>query len=1314
MKESKRSVFKLAVLAAWIGGVAGFAHAQPAEGLFTPQSSFEATNRLVSVSVFQWFTANGGQLTGPWRPIEGRPNWTGTTDFWRTQIKQMMAANFDVLYVHLIPSSEQQRTNLFRALNQLRREGWNVPKVAPFLDPMITWHQQPLVNVATPAGKDTFVSQYIRWFHQYYSVNPDAYADDFLARIGNRPILDTWHVKFNLTNLSSLTRADVETRLRNAFAASHPLFTNGIYMVTTALNDPTFAWTDEKVPQFEVNEYFRLATWLRVNAVQLKGGYWDQNIRNPGDFLARNGGVPYSNAWSRVNRAVHRRVYVESWNEYDEGTGIYAANPGPPYIRPGSGNTNTDVWSSSNDPYEYIKTTRRGASTFNDWPERDAKILWHDLPTRMRPGEMRAATVIVRNEGDALWSEAAKYRFGQKEFLDPVLFGPGRYLLNDAQDDIPTYGGIFRGRPKTFTLSLQAPTIPGRYTNHWSMMQESVIWFGQELKQVILVDPTPVYRGTQQAIDSTALLTNLITDHTEHTYSVANLPVGSYAECQIARTFAAPIKSLKLFIVSGQADDVGYVGGQLVTPNSANVSCVTGEVTREMDVTRSVTVSGNTATLTLRARDTCCCFTGWGEDTEPGRLNAKFRWEVELSPPVPTSPVFTNAANGRLYALLSPATWTWSEQAAVALGGHLVTIRNQAEQEWVFNTFGGFGGLNRYLWIGLNDVQREGTFVWSSGEPVNYTNWAPGEPNNALTGEDFVTLYRPGHTYAGRWNDWGERVFDGSRPFNGVVELVAPMGPPRITSQPQGGKVNAGDSFTFAVTATGSPTLRYQWRHAGTNLPGATGTSLHLMDIQSGHAGTYSVRVTNALGLAESSNVVLSVNHPPVAHPQTVELEEDSTLNLSLGGSDPDGDWLRFEVVSRPQHGEVTLFQVVPLPGAPPTNSFALAVYQPGPHYFGLDEFSFKVTDGTLESPPAIVKINVLPVNDPPVANPQSLVLDEDTPLSILLTGSDVEGDPLSFTIVAAPGHGSLSGTAPAVTYTPISNYFGLDSFTFKVSDGALESAPAAVNLEVRPVNDPPEVALRVFSLVEFGGRSNRVVLAPACCPARVILDASQTRDAESDPLEYLWLKNGESNALATGVVAVVSLPAGTNWIALLVNDGSVTVTQRFAVPVLAPDQAIEELIAWVECEAAKPRPLVATLSAAQASVRRCHPTPAINQLEAFRNQVRAQIAPNQPTLATRLSLAAQDLIDALAVGCGPTSPAGWPGCKIRTEHHGHGKLRVEFCAPRGRPYLIQASTNLVDWVTIGVASECGPETFEFEDADAGRLARRFYRIVAP
>ena len=107
--------------------------------LWAQSDSFRRLDHIVATSVFHWYSSNAGQLTGPWRPIDGRSNWTGEPDWWQTQIKQMMTANIDALYVHLIPHMDQQRANLFQALYEMRQEGYRTPKVAPFLDPIITW-----------------------------------------------------------------------------------------------------------------------------------------------------------------------------------------------------------------------------------------------------------------------------------------------------------------------------------------------------------------------------------------------------------------------------------------------------------------------------------------------------------------------------------------------------------------------------------------------------------------------------------------------------------------------------------------------------------------------------------------------------------------------------------------------------------------------------------------------------------------------------------------------------------------------------------------------------------------------------------------------------------------------------------------------------------------------------------------------------------------------------------------------------------------------------------------------------------------------
>ena len=80
----------------------------------------------------------------------------------------------------------------------------------------------------------------------------------------------------------------------------------------------------------------------------------------------------------------------------------------------------------------------------------------------------------------------------------------------------------------------------------------------------------------------------------------------------------------------------------------------------------------------------------------------------------------------------------------------------------------------------------------------------------------------------------------------------------------------------------------------------------------------------------------------------------------------------------------------------------------------------------------------------------------EDTPREVTLAGSDPDGNPLTFTVASLPAHGTLSGTAPNLTYTPAPDYNGPDSFTFTVADGSLVSATATVSITVTAVDDPP------------------------------------------------------------------------------------------------------------------------------------------------------------------------------------------------------------------------------------------------------------------
>lgn len=106
-----------------------------------------------------------------------------------------------------------------------------------------------------------------------------------------------------------------------------------------------------------------------------------------------------------------------------------------------------------------------------------------------------------------------------------------------------------------------------------------------------------------------------------------------------------------------------------------------------------------------------------------------------------------NPATNHWYDIVEGPTWEQAEANAQALNGHLVTISNQQEQDWLINNFDieEYG----YLWIGFNDIEQEGTWVWSSGQEAPYTNWAGGEPNNNGD-EDFAVM---NWIEPGLWND---------------------------------------------------------------------------------------------------------------------------------------------------------------------------------------------------------------------------------------------------------------------------------------------------------------------------------------------------------------------------------------------------------------------------------------------------------------------------------------------------------------------------------------------------------------------------------
>lgn len=111
------------------------------------------------------------------------------------------------------------------------------------------------------------------------------------------------------------------------------------------------------------------------------------------------------------------------------------------------------------------------------------------------------------------------------------------------------------------------------------------------------------------------------------------------------------------------------------------------------------------------------------------------------------APYVLNPANNHCYGLTAPMSWLQAQQQAETAGGNLVTINDQAEQDWLIENFGdqtiADDGVPPSFWIGFTnkdygDISGIGTselaktYKWVSGESSGFTSWNTfwGEPNN--------------------------------------------------------------------------------------------------------------------------------------------------------------------------------------------------------------------------------------------------------------------------------------------------------------------------------------------------------------------------------------------------------------------------------------------------------------------------------------------------------------------------------------------------------------------------------------------------------
>ena len=257
-----------------------------------------------------------------------------------------------------------------------------------------------------------------------------------------------------------------------------------------------------------------------------------------------------------------------------------------------------------------------------------------------------------------------------------------------------------------------------------------------------------------------------------------------------------------------------------------------------------------------------------------------------------------------------------------------------------------------------------------------------------------------------------------------------------------------GDAITFAVVdqpAVGSltgtaPTLTYV---PPLNFFGERQRSRSVRATDSSTSPPATVSIT-----------VDPVNDLPLLGDQTFTTDEDMVLNLMLAVDDPDGDALTFNVTVPPANGTLT--------GTGPDFQ-----YQPDPDFNGTDQFTVVANDPMGSSAPATISVDVTAENDAPVADAQMLSSPEDSQLDIVLTGSDVDGDALSFNVTVQPMNGALSGTAPNLQYLPDADFNGSDTFSFVANDSTENSASATIDIDITPVNDLPTATAQTVGTPE-------------------------------------------------------------------------------------------------------------------------------------------------------------------------------------------------------------------------------------------------------
>ena len=270
---------------------------------------------------------------------------------------------------------------------------------------------------------------------------------------------------------------------------------------------------------------------------------------------------------------------------------------------------------------------------------------------------------------------------------------------------------------------------------------------------------------------------------------------------------------------------------------------------------------------------------------------------------------------------------------------------------------------------------------------------------------------------------------------------------------------------------------------------------------------------------ADAVYAILPDYEPPAAVADHATTPEDSPVQIDVlaNDTDPRGFPLKVLQVSKPLAGRAW------------ESGAGTISYQPATNFYGTDSFTYTVSNSRDGMAMAVVTVDVTPLPDPPVAADDYAITLEDTPteLDVLANDSDPDGNPVSIVDFTQPRMGVVTPSANAtLRYEPAANTNGLDSFTYRITDGQGGFAQATVSVMVKPVNDPPSAEDLVVTL----NRNN---------PRDIIFRAS---DPDGDTLSFRLLDEPGHGELWKYPTIATYYPkkdfSGTDRFTYVANDG--------------------------------------------------------------------------------------------------------------------------------------------------------------------------------